>query len=61
MKKFKCFSKSDTNQEAIAVAQANNLQAAQHYFAAQKKLPIEDFLHIFSVSEWKQKNTSETS
>ena len=61
MKKFKCFTKSGTNQEAIAVAQANNIQAAQHYFAAQKKLPIEDFLHIFSVSEWKQKSTSETS
>ena len=61
MKKFKCWLKAGTNQEAIAVAQANNLQAAQHYFAAQKKLPMEDFLRIFSVSEWKQKNTSETS
>jgi hypothetical protein len=54
MKKFKCFSKSDTNQEAIAVAEADNLQAAQHYFAAQKKLPIEDFLRIFSISKIEQ-------
>ena len=51
MSKFKCFIKSDSNQEAIAVTDAKDLDDAIFYFAAQKKLPIEDFLRIFSVSE----------
>lgn len=57
MKKFKCYTSSDTNQEAVAVVEAEDKQAAINYLAAQKKLPIENFLRIFSVSEWKQKNT----
>ena len=57
MKKFKCYTSSDSNQEAIAVVEANDIEAAVNYFAAQKKLAVTDFLRIFSVSEWKQKNT----
>ena len=56
MKKFKCFIKSDINQEPIAVIEATNQQSAANYFAAQKQLAVEDFLHIFSISEWDQKN-----
>ena len=51
MSKFKCFSKSDSNQEAIAVVDAKDLDDAVFYFAALKKLPTEDFLRIFSVSK----------
>jgi hypothetical protein len=57
MHKFKCYNNSDTNQEPMSVVEAKNIHAAISYFAAQKKLPIEKFLRIFSVSEWKQKNT----
>ena len=51
MSKFKCFSKSDSNQEAIAVVDAKDLDGAVFYFAALKKLSTEDFLRIFSVSK----------
>ena len=51
MSKFKCFSKSDSSQEAIAVVNAKDMNEAIIYFAAQKKLPIEDFIRIFSVSK----------
>ena len=57
MKKFKCYNSSDSNQEAIAVVEAKDIDAAVNYFAAQKKLEVVDFLRIFSVGEWKQKNT----
>ena len=56
MRKYKCYNTSDTNQETVSVVEAENTHAAINYFAAQKKLPIENFLRIFSVSEWKQKN-----
>jgi len=51
MSKFKCYNKSDSSQEVISVIDAKDLDDAVFYFAAQKKLPIEDFLRIFSVSE----------
>mgnify|MGYP000489424151 CR=1 FL=1 len=57
MKKFKCYIASDSNQETVSVVEAKNKEAAIEYFAAQKKLEVVDFLRIFSVSEWKQKNT----
>lgn len=57
MKKFKCYTASDSNQETISVVEAENTHAAINYFAAQKKLSVENFLRIFSVSEWKPKNT----
>ena len=57
MKKFKCFTKSDTNQEAIAIVEAVDQTAAAKYFAAQKKLEVSKFLSIFSISECRPKNT----
>ena len=51
MNKFKCYSKSDPSQEAISVGKAKDLDDAIFYFASLKKLPIEDFLRIFDVSE----------
>lgn len=57
MKKFKCYVTSDTNQETVSMVEAVNLEAATKYFAAQKQLEVLRFLTIFSVSEWKQKNT----
>ena len=57
MKKFKCYTASDVNQEAVSVVEAKSKEAAIEYFAAQKKLEVVDFLRIFSVSEWKQKTT----
>ena len=51
MGNYKCFSKADPSQEAIAITKAKDLDDAVFYFAAQKKLLIEDFLRIFSVSE----------
>ena len=53
MKKFKCYTTSDINQETVSVVEAENIPAAINYFAAQKKLSIENFLRIFSVIEWK--------
>lgn len=57
MRKFKCYVTSDTNQETVSMVEAVNLEAATKYFAAQKQLEVLRFLTIFSVSEWKQKNT----
>ena len=57
MKKFKCYTASDKNQETVSVVEAVSQEAATNYFAAQKQLEISEFLSIFSVSEWKQKNT----
>ena len=57
MKKFKCFTKSDINQEAIAIVEAVDQTAAAEYFAAQKKLEVSKFLSIFSISECHPKNT----
>jgi hypothetical protein len=57
MQKFKCYNTSDINQETVSIVEAENIHAAINYFAAQKKLSVENFLRIFSVSEWKQKNT----
>jgi hypothetical protein len=57
MEKFKCYNTSDTNQETVSIVEAEDINAAINYFAAQKKLSVENFLRIFSVSEWKQKNT----
>jgi len=57
MQKFKCYNTSDINQETVSIVEAENIHAAINYFAAQKKLPIEKFLRIFSVSEWEQKNS----
>jgi len=57
MKKFKCYTASDNNQETVSVVEAVSQEAATNYFAAQKQLEISEFLSIFSVSEWKQKNT----
>jgi hypothetical protein len=56
MKKYKCYNTSDTNQETVSVVEAENIHAAINYFAAQKKLPIENFLRIFSVVKWNQEN-----
>lgn len=57
MKKFKCYTTSDINQEMVSVVEAVSQEAATNYFAAQKQLEVSEFLSIFSVSEWKQKNT----
>ena len=57
MKSYKCYNTSDTNQETVSVVEAENIHAAISYFAAQKKLSIEDFLRIFSVSAWTRKST----
>ena len=57
MKKYKCYNTSDINQETVSVVEAENIHAAINYFAAQKQLEVSRFLTIFSVSEWKQKNT----
>ena len=51
MSKYKCFSKSDSSQEAIAVVEAEGINEAIVYFATQKKLPMGDFVRIFSVSK----------
>lgn len=57
MEKFKCYITSDINQETVSVVEAVDKEAATEYFAAQKQLEVPRFLTIFSVSEWKQKNT----
>ena len=57
MRKFKCYTTSDTNQEPVSVVEAVDLEAAINYFAAQKQLEISEFLSIFSVSKWDLKNT----
>ena len=57
MNKYKCHTASDTNQETISVVEAKNIHSAINYFAAQKKLSVENFLRIFSVVEWDRKNT----
>ena len=61
MKKYKCYITSDTNQEAVSVVEAVDSTAALNYFALEKKLEVEQFVRIFSISEWEQKNTSKTS
>ena len=57
MKKYKCYIISDTSQEAVSIVEAANQEAALSYFAAEKKLEVEKFVRIFSVSEWEQKNS----
>lgn len=57
MNKYKCHTASDTNQETVSVVEAKNIHSAINYFAAQKKLSVENFLRIFSVSKWDRKNT----
>lgn len=57
MKKYKCYITSDTSQEAVSIVEAVNPEAALNYFAAEKKLEVEKFVRIFSVSEWEQKNS----
>ena len=57
MKKYKCFSISDSDQEAVSIIEAEDLDHAVNYFAAEKKLEVEKFVRIFSVSEWEQKNS----
>lgn len=61
MTKYKCYSKADPSKEAISTITAENSESAVKFFAAQKKLDVNKFLLIFSVSEWEQKNTSKTS
>lgn len=57
MKKYKCYITSDTSQEAVSIVEAVNPEAALNYFAAEKKLEVEKFVRLFSVSEWEQKNS----
>jgi len=57
MQKFKCYNTSDTNQEPVSVVEAVNLKSAITYFAAQKQLEVSQFLSIFSVGKWDQRNT----
>jgi len=57
MQKFKCYNTSDINQEPVSVIEADNLKSAINYFAAQKQLEVSQFLSIFSVGEWDQRNT----
>ena len=61
MKKYKCYITSDTNQEAVSVVEAVDSTAALNYFTSEKKLEVEQFVRIFSISEWEQENTSKTS
>lgn len=61
MTKYKCYSKADPLKEAISTITVEDLKSAVKFFAAQKKLDVNKFLLIFSVSEWEQKNTSKTS
>ena len=51
MSEYKCYIKSDPSQEAIAVVKAEGINEAIIYFATQKKLLMEDFVRIFSVSK----------
>ena len=57
MKKYKCYITSDTNQEAVSVVEAVDSTAALNYFTSEKKLEVEQFVRIFSISEWEQENT----
>ena len=57
MNKYKCHTASDNTQETVSVVEAKNIHSAINYFAAQKKLSVENFLRIFSVVEWDRKNT----
>ena len=61
MKKYKCYITSDVNQETVSIVEADDAASALKYFSAEKKLEVEQFVRIFSISEWEQRNTSKTS
>ena len=50
MKRFSFYSKNDKAQEAVGTTLASGRLAAAKFFAAQKKLPLKQFLRIFSIS-----------
>lgn len=49
-KNYYFYSKNDLHQEPIAKTLASNRLAAAKYFAANKGLPLKQFLEIYSVS-----------
>ncbi len=50
------FSVVDPNQEPINKTQTSSLEDAILYFAESKKLTTEEFLSLFKVEQFKNKN-----
>lgn len=51
MSKYKFYSKSDPNKEAITIIEAPDLDAAVTTCSTIKNLTIDDFLKLFKVEE----------
>ena len=51
MKRFSFFVKKDKTEEAISSTEASGRLEAAKIFAARKKLPLKQFLRIFSISK----------
>jgi len=49
-KRYYFYSKNDWHQEPIAKTIATDRLAAAKYFAAQKDLPLKQFLLVYSIS-----------
>ena len=54
MKKYTYYSKFDSTKESQGKFEAINLEDAILVAAHIKQMPIEDFLTVFTVEEWKR-------
>ena len=50
MKTYKYYRRSDTNKESVSVTLAASRLGAARWFAAVKRLPLKEFLKIYSVT-----------
>ena len=50
--KYKFYSKSDKNKEAIGTVEAKDFKEAVQYFANLKRLTLEQFNDIYKVSNY---------
>jgi len=50
MKTYKYYYRSDANKESVSVTLAASRLGAARWFAAVKRLPLKEFLKIYSVT-----------
>jgi hypothetical protein len=50
MKKYRYYYRSDASSESISITLAPSRLKAAKWFAAAKRLPLKEFLKIYSVS-----------